>query len=62
MCEYAIYEAGIKKIFFGAYLENNSHTHKKINYQLENNGYQFYGGIEAKECSKLLTHFFKKLR
>ena len=62
MCEYAIYEAGIKKIFFGAYSENNSHTHKKINYQLENNGYQFYGGIEEKECSKILTNFFKKLR
>ena len=62
MCEYAIYESGIKKIFFGAYSENSSLTHKKINYQLENNGYQFYGGIEEKECSKLLTNFFKKLR
>ena len=37
-------------------------TNKKINYQLENNGYQFYGCIEEKECSKLLTNFFKKLR
>ena len=62
MCEYAIYETGIKKIFFGAYSENNSLTHKKINYQLERNGYQFYGGIEEKGCSKLLTNFFKKLR
>ena len=62
MCEYAIYESGIKKIFFGAYSENRSLTHKKINYQLENNGYQFYGGIEEKECSKLLTNFFKNLR
>jgi len=62
MCEYAIYESGIKKIFFGAYSESSSLTHKKINYQLENNGYQFYGGIEEKECSKLLTDFFKKLR
>ncbi len=62
MCEHAIYEAGIKKIFFGAYSENYSIAHKKINYQLEKNGHQFYGGIEEKECSKLLTNFFKKLR
>ena len=62
MCEYAIYESGIKKIFFGAYSRSSSLTHIKINYQLEKNGYQFYGGIEEKECSKLLTDFFKKLR
>ena len=62
MCEYAIYQAGIKKIYFGAYSENNSFVHKKINYQNENNGYLFYGGIEEKECSELLKKFFKKLR
>ena len=62
MCEYAIYQAGIKKIFFGTYSENKSLEYKKINYQTENNGYQFYGGIEEKECSKLLKKFFKKLR
>ena len=62
MCEYAIYQAGIKKIFFGAYSEKNFLEHKKINYHYENGGYQFYGGIEEEECSKLLTNFFKKLR
>ena len=62
MCEYAINQAGIKKIFFGAYSEKNSLLHKKINYHYENDGFQFYGGIEEEECSELLTNFFKKLR
>ena len=62
MCEYAIYQAGIKKIFFGAYSEKNTFLHKKINYHYEKDGYQFYGGIEEEECSELLTNFFRKLR
>ena len=61
MCEYAIYQAGIKKIFFGAYSEKNPLLHKKINYHLEENGCQFYGGIEEEECSELLKNFFKNL-
>ena len=63
MCENAIYQTGIKKVYFGAYAENlEKIKDKKINYQFENNGYQYYGGIEEKECSKLLKSFFRKIR
>ncbi len=63
MCENAIYQSGIKRVYFGAYAENlEKIKDKMINYQFEQNGYQYYGGIEEKECSKLLKSFFRKLR
>ncbi len=63
MCEAAILQSGIKKVFFGAYSQNFSiFSQKKKNYYSENRGYQYYGGIQEKECSDLMKKFFKDRR
>jgi len=63
MCEAAIFQSGIKKIFFGAYSNYSTfNDNVKKNAQFEKNGYQYYGGIEEIECSKILKSFFKRLR
>ncbi len=63
MCEHAIYNAGIKQVFFGAYSENfKIFKNKQKNYHYEILGYQYYGGIEERKCSELLKIFFKKKR
>ena len=63
MCEAAIFETGIKRVYFGSYsdsLRNFSDLKKK--YHKELNGYIYYGGIEEEECTLILKGFFKKLR
>ena len=63
MCEAAILQSGIKKVFFGAYSSNfRIFSEKKKNYYCENKGYQYYGGIQEKECSDLINSFFKNKR
>jgi tRNA(adenine34) deaminase len=63
MCKNAIYQAGIKKIFFGAYSENLNIIKKiKIKYASETAEYQFYGGIEERKCSEIIKNFFKSRR
>jgi len=63
MCEAAIFETGIKKVYFGSYsdsIRNFSDIKKK--YHSELNGYIYYGGIEEEECTSILKDFFRKLR
>ena len=63
MCEAAIFESGIKKVYFGSYSDsfrNFSDLKKKYNQEL--NGYIYYGGIEEEKCTTMLKGFFKKLR
>ena len=63
MCKNAIYQAGIKKIFFGAYSENlKIIKKKKMKYASETDEYQFYGGIEEDKCSEIIKNFFKSRR
>ena len=62
MCKNAIYQAGIKKIFFGAYSENLKNKEKKMKYVSETDEYQFYGGIEEEKCSEIIKNFFKSRR
>jgi|TARA_Y100000991_G_C21965135_1_gene346476 tRNA(adenine34) deaminase len=63
MCEAAIHFTGIKKVYFGAYSQSAKiFENKKNKYHKELNGYSFHGGINEKECNKLLKNFFKKLR
>ena len=62
MCEYAIYNADIRKIYFGAYKKSLEIKKKKINYFNEKKNHSFYGGIEEVKCSGILKRFFKKLR
>ena len=63
MCEAAIFLAGIKKIYFGAY-SHDFEVFKNIKYKTakELGGYQCYGGIKEKECSVLIKNFFKTMR
>ena len=63
MCEAAIYETGIKKVFFGAYSESAKiFINKKKKFLQELNGHSFLGGINEQACNQLLKKFFKKLR
>ncbi len=65
MCAGAISLCHIRRVYFGAYdvkmggIEHNSRvfSHQDGLYKPES-----YGGIMEKECSKLLTDFFLKLR
>ena len=63
MCEAAIFLAGIKKIYFGAY-SRDIEISKNIKYKAEKElvGYQYYGGIKEKECSVLIKRFFETIR
>ena len=63
MCEAAIYEVGIRKVFFGSYTSSNEiFNNMKKKYSSNKEGYQFFGGIEENKCNNLLKSFFKKLR
>lgn len=63
MCEAAIFEAGIKKVYFGSYSDSfKNFSDLKNKYHKELNGYIYYGGIEEEKCTSMLKVFFKKLR
>ncbi len=63
MCEAAIINVGIKKVFFGAYSDNlKLHNCKLKNYFSSRGDYQFFGGFEEECCAKLITQSFKKRR
>jgi len=63
MCEAAILQSGIKRVFFGAYSNYfRIFTEKKKNYSCEDKGYQYYGGIQEEKCSNLIKDFFKNKR
>ena len=63
MCEAAIFETGIKKVYFGSYSDSfRNFSDLKKKYHKELNGYIYYGGIEEEKCTTILKGFFKKLR
>tara|TARA_A100001015_G_scaffold300628_1_gene386335 strand:+ start:963 stop:1433 length:471 start_codon:yes stop_codon:yes gene_type:complete len=62
MCEAAIINSRIEKVFFGAYSFGFSQIYNKKKYFLEKKQFQFYGGFKERQCSKLISSFFRKLR
>ena len=61
MCESAILNVGIKKIFFGAYSNNlKIQNYKLKNYLSNRRNYEIFGGFSEEYCSKLIINFFKK--
>ena len=65
MCMGAIIQSRISEVYFGAYdpkggaisLGFNIHSHPKLNHKVS-----VYGGFKHRECSKLLSDFFKAKR
>ena len=64
MCAYAISEARIGKLYFGAYDEKKGAIESIINIYNYNNFFipEVYGGIKEIECSLLLKNFFSFIR
>lgn len=61
MCVGAILSARIKKVYFGAF-DNRFGACKLLTENNFNHTAKYEGGIMEKECSYLLTNFFKELR
>lgn len=57
MCLQAIYNARIRRVYFGAY-----DVMAKDNIIAVNNKIEIYGGVEEEECKNLLDKFFKEKR
>ena len=65
MCMGAIIQSRISEVYFGAYdpkggavsLGFNIHNHPKLNHRIK-----IYGGFKHRECSKLISDFFKSKR
>ncbi len=65
MCMGAIIQSRISEVYFGAYdlkggavsLGFNIHNNPKLNHRVK-----IYGGFKHRECSKLLSDFFKARR
>ena len=63
MCESAIINVGIKKIYFGAFNDNlKSHNCKLKNYFSSEKKYEMLGGFREHDCSQLIIDAFKKKR
>lgn len=65
MCSGAIIQARIDNLYFGAYDKKNGCCGSKINLfepDLFYYNVNVVGGVMEKECSSLLTNFFKNLR
>ena len=64
MCSGAIVNARIPNVYFGAYDKNFGCCGSTLNILNMSNSFKpnFQGGIMEKECSKILTDFFKNLR
>jgi len=64
MCAAAISEAHIERIYFGAYdekkgsLESVTKMYNKKHFFVP----EIYGGINERECSRILKNFFKDKR
>jgi len=62
MCAWAIMQAKIKAIYFGSYdKQYGGFSVLNLN-KVANSKIKIYGGINEKECDKLLEEFFNKIR
>lgn len=63
MCSWAIIQAGIKTVYFGAYNLQYGGLESVLNLpKLANSKLKVYGGIEEEICSSMLGEFFKTIR
>lgn len=64
MCAGAVINSRIKKVTFGAYDKKAGSFGSVVNFNdlPYNHKPEIVGGVDEKECSALLTDFFKKLR
>lgn len=63
MCMGAMLNARIKKVYFGAYeAKGRTLTDQIANANLVNHVIEVEGGVMEKECSEILTAFFKDMR
>ncbi len=63
MCAWAIINSRIKTVYFGSYDSNYGALGSKIDLrQIANSKLKVYGGINEKECDKILKECFKDLR
>lgn len=63
MCAWAILQAGIKRVCFGAYDLNYGALGSKLDLrEVSNSKTQVCGGIMEQECRKLLEEYFHRLR
>ena len=63
MCEFAIVQAGIKRVYFGAYSNTLKTQDQKLkNFFSKSKKYEFLGGIKELECQNLLLSFFQSMR
>jgi len=63
MCMGAMLNARIKKCYFGAYeAKGRSLTSEIANANLVNHVIEVEGGVMEKECSEILSTFFKQMR
>ena len=63
MCAWAIIQAGIKTLYFGAYNTQYGGIESVIKLpQIANSKIKVYGGIKEDECSIILNKFFEELR
>lgn len=63
MCGWAILQSRIKSVYFGSYDVNYGSFSSKIDLRkLTGNKLNIYGGIEEKECDRLLSDFFAQIR
>ena len=63
MCAGAILNSRIKNVYFGAYISNGSISAKEIcEKSVLNHKTNFEGGYLEKECSSLVSNYFKQKR
>ncbi len=62
MCGWAIIQAGVKILYFGAYNEQYGAFSSLKLHQIANSKIKVFGGIEEEECSSMLGEFFNKIR
>ena len=61
MCAWAISMSGISTVYFGSYNLQYGALGSVVNLPL-NPKLKIYGGIEEKDCNKILEEFFQKIR
>ena len=65
MCMYALLQARVSKVVFGAYDTKAGSISLGYNYHLDkrfNHKFAVFGGLEHFKCSKILSNFFKERR
>ena len=63
MCAWAILQAGIKSVYFGAYDSNYGALGSVIDLRkISNSKTKVYGGIMEQKCRNLLDEYFRYLR